>query len=102
MLNVVIDCLLVESLESIGEMSLNHVEVNRRLRDIRNGAAASAIADGVAEAEADVLWKTLESSLGGLDLARFAEANVEQDSCCDGIVRIDGQSSQFSTVRILP
>src|SRR5262249_7843840 len=98
---IVIDHSLLESLESIGETSLHDVEINRHTTDTHNTAAIIAAAATESE-PLDRLWETIESSPGRLDIARRTEASEEQALRCDHVLRIDAESSQCSTVCILP
>src|SRR4029453_8127176 len=50
----------------------------------------------------DCLWKTIEGSPGRLDIARRTEASEKKACRCKRVVRIDGESSQFSMLSILP
>src|SRR5712691_11346495 len=99
MAEIAIAYLLLESLESIGKTSFHDVEINRHANDSTN------VADSRSASRGDALgrfWKTIESSPGRVDIARFVEASDEKLQRCRGLVRIDGESSQFRSLRILP
>src|SRR4029453_697534 len=87
----------IESLKSISETSFDDVEINSRIDDACNVAAVDDRIDKV-----DALWKTIESSPGRVNVARRVEASGEKIQRCQRVVRIDGESSQFGTLRILP
>src|SRR6266542_3410838 len=53
-------------------------------------------------AEIVIAYLFIESSPGRVDIARFVEASDEKLQRCWGVVRIDGESSQFRSLRILP
>src|SRR4030095_4176929 len=103
---IVIDHSLLESLESIGETSLHDVEINRHTNDTHNTAApiapTSAAAAATEREPLDRLLETIERSTGRVDIARRTEASEEQAHRCDRVLRIDAESSQCSTLRILP
>src|SRR5260370_26379291 len=94
---IVVARLLLESLESIGETSFNDVEINSRIDDSCNVAAV----DGD-ETKVEAFWKTTKSSPGRVHVARRVEASTEKICRCDRVVRIDGESLPFGTLRILP
>src|SRR4029434_5949757 len=101
---IVVDHPLLDSLKSIGETSFGHVEVNRPTNDCTN-AAGSGSATGAAGAAGDAfnqLWKIIECSPGRGDIARRGEASEDKEHRCLRVVRIDGESSQFGSRRILP
>src|SRR5262245_31482471 len=100
MRTIVIDHFLLESLESIGETSLDDVEIDPRIEDICNVAACSNAAASCTHL--DALWKTIESSLGRVDITRRVEARVGKNCRCECVVRIDSESSQFSMLRVVP
>src|SRR6266480_1273749 len=95
---IVVDHPLLDSLKSIGETSLGHVEVSRPANDCTNVAgsgsptrAGSAARDAFAH-----LWKIIECSPRRGDIARRGEASQDKEHRCLRVVRIDGESSQFS------
>src|SRR5262249_10284079 len=95
MFTIVCDYLLLESLEGIGEMSLDHVEINRYTEDSFKVAASApaALEDALDDKPAlDVLRKAIESSPCRVDVAR-SESSVEKDYYSDRVVRIEGESS---------
>src|SRR5436189_1566493 len=101
---IVVDHPLLDSLKSIGETSFDHVEVNRPANDCTN-VAGSGRATGAAGAAGDAfdhLWKIIECSPGRVDIARRGEANQDKEHRCLRVVRIDGESSQFGSLRVLP
>src|SRR5262249_11763029 len=55
-----------------------------------------------AETALGVLWKTIEDSSGGVDIARCIEAGLEKNIRCAAVARIHGESSQCSALRFLP
>src|SRR5437763_16085626 len=94
---IVIGHFLLESLESIGETSFDGVEINPRIDDACNVAAVD---NGINEV--DALWKTIKSSPGRVNVALPVEASAEKIQRCQRVVRIDGESSQLGSLRILP
>src|SRR5438034_10540135 len=101
---IVVDHPLLDSLKSIGETPFGHVEVSRPANDCTN-VAGSGRATGAAGAAGDAfdhLWKIIECSPGRGDIARRAEASADEEHRCLRVVRIDGESSQFGSLRILP
>ncbi len=101
---IVVDHPLLDSLKSIGETSFDHVEVNQRANNCTN-VAGSGSATGAAGAAGDAfdhLWKIIECSPGRGDIARRGEASADKEHRCLRVVRIDGESSQFGTLRVLP
>src|SRR5262249_23499709 len=96
---IVIDRSPLESVESIGETSLDDVQINRQGDDNGNVAARSGAAR---RSDPYGVWKTIESSLGRVDIPRGVKANIGKESRCERVVRIDGESSQFGTLRIFP
>src|SRR5262249_59693205 len=77
MLTIILSRFLLESLESITETSLEQVEINRHIDDIQNVPASLTISARIEAAETalDVLWKTIEDSSGGVDIACRIEAD---------------------------
>src|SRR5215475_1584319 len=107
MRTLVVDHPLLDSLKSIGETSLDHVEVSRPANDCTNvagsgSATGAASAAGAAGDAFDYLWKIIECSPGRVDIARRGEASADKEHRCLRVVRIDGESSQFGSLRILP
>src|SRR5882672_735511 len=101
---IVVDHPLLDSLKSIGETSFDHVEVNRPSNDCTN-VAGSGSATGIAGAAGDALdhlWKIIECSPGRGDIARHGETSEDKEHRCLRVVRIDGESSQFGALRVLP
>src|SRR6188472_4194903 len=104
---IVVDHHFLDSLKSIGETSFDHVDVNQRANDCTNIASSGSAtgAGGAAGAAGDAfdhLWKIIECSPGRGDIARRGEASVDKEHRCLRVVRIDGESSQFGSLRILP
>src|SRR4029077_6161538 len=104
---IVVDHPLLDSLKSIGETSFDHVEVSRPANDCTNvaGSGRTTGAAGAAGAAGDAfdhLWKIIEYSPGRGDVARRGEASADKEHRCLRVVRIDGESSQFGSLRILP
>src|ERR1700740_2057231 len=101
---IVVDHLVLDSLKSIGETSLDHVEVNRPANDRTNvaGPGSATGAAGAAGDALDQLWKIVECSPGRVDIARRGETSKDKEHRCLRVVRIDGESSQFGTLRVLP
>src|ERR1043166_919633 len=103
MLTIVLSRFLLESFESITETSLDQVEINRDTDGLNNVHAALISArPEAAEITFDVLWKTIEDSPRRLGIARCIEVGLEKSIRCALVVRIHGESSQFSTLCILP
>src|SRR5438034_6828074 len=101
---IIVDHSLLDSLKSIGETSFGHVEVSRPTNDCTN-VAGSGSATGAASAAGDAfnhLWKIIECSPGRGDVARRGEASADKEHRCLRVVRIDGESSQFGSLSILP
>src|SRR5437762_7962215 len=99
MRKIVVAHVLLESLKSIGEMSFDDVEISPATNDSSHMAKTAAAAGGT---DFGALWKTIESSPGRAGIARRVEARAEQKKRCLRVVRIDGETSQFGTLRILP
>src|SRR6266536_5957081 len=101
---IVVDQPLLDSLKSIGETSFGHVEVSRPANDCTNiaGSGSATGAAGAARDAFDHLWKIIECSPGRVDIARRGEASEDKEHRCLCVVRIDGESSQFGTLRVLP
>src|SRR4029077_17335365 len=101
---IVVHHLLLDSLKSIDETSFGHVEVNRPANDCAN-VAGSGSTTGAAGAPGDAfdhLWKIIECSPGRVDIARRGEASRDKEHRCLRVVRIDGESSQFGSLRVFP
>src|SRR4029077_16553762 len=101
---IVVDHPLLDSLKSIGETSFDHVEVSRPANNCTN-VAGSGSATGAAGTTGDTfdrLWKIIECSPGRVDIARRGQASVDKEHRCLRVVRIDGESSQFGSLRVLP
>src|SRR6266404_8680671 len=104
MRTIVVDHFLLDSSKSIGETSFDHVEVDRPANDCTN-IAGSGSATGAACAAGDAfdqLWKIIECSPGRGDIARRGEASADKEHRCLRVVRIDGESSQFGSLGVLP
>src|SRR5206468_8241376 len=101
---IVVDHPLLDSLKSISEMSFGHVEVNRPANDCTNvaGSGSATGAAGAAGDAFDQLWKIIECSPGRVDIARGGEASEDKEHRCLRVVWIDGESSQFGSLRVLP
>src|SRR5213080_4836858 len=101
---IVVDHPLLDSLKSIGETSFDHVEVNRPGNDCTNiaGSGSATWTAGAAGNAFDEIWKIIECSPGRVDIARRGEASEDKEHRCLRVVRIDGKSSQFGSLRILP
>ena len=50
----------------------------------------------------DHLWKIIECSPRRGDIARRGKASQDKEHRCLRVVRIDGESSQFDSLRVLP
>src|SRR6476619_284629 len=94
----------LDSLKSIGETSFDHIEVNQRANDCANvaGSGSTTGAAGAAGDAFDHLWKIIECSPGRVDIARRGEASQDKEHRCLRVVRIDGESSQFGSLRVFP
>src|SRR4030095_11217446 len=86
------------------ETSFGHGEVSRPANDCTK-VAGSGRTTGAAGAAGDVfddLWKIIECSPGRVDIDRRGEASADKEHRCLRVVRIDGESSQFGALCILP
>src|SRR5215471_13392538 len=101
---IVVDHPLLDSLKSIGETSVSHVEVSRPANDCTNvaGSRSTTRAAGAAGDAFDHVWKIIECSPGRADIAGRGEASEDKEHRCLNVVWIDGESSQFGSLRILP
>src|SRR6516164_5723805 len=101
---IVLDLPLLDSSESIGETSFDHVEVNWPANDCINIAASASAtgADGTAGHAFDHFRKIIECSPRRAHIARCGEAIQDKEYRCLRVVRIDGESPQFGSLRILP
>src|SRR4029453_7371802 len=89
---IVFDLLLLESLASIGKTSFDQVEI------MDTNESSHACTDAALNGH----WKIIKSSPGRVDVTRRVEASVGKQYHGIFAVRINGESSQFSTLRILP
>src|SRR5215813_4230782 len=101
---IVVDLPLLDSLKSTCKTSFDHVEVDRKTNDCTNvaGSGSATRTTGAAKHAFDHLWKIIECSPGRGDIARRREASADKEHRCLRVVRIDGESSQFGSLRILP
>src|SRR5262245_21163954 len=101
---IVVDLPLLDSLKSTCETSFGHVEVDRKTNDCTNvaGSGSATRTTGAPKHAFDHLWKIIECSPGRGDIARRGEASADKEHRRLCVVRIDGESSQFGLLRILP
>src|SRR5262245_12738532 len=104
MRTLIVDRRLLDTPQSIGKTSFDHIEINRPTNNCAN-LAGSGSATGPAGASGNVLdqvWKTTQRLSGRVDVTGPVETSAEQKQRCQRVVRIDGESSQFGLLRILP
>src|SRR5215471_18073365 len=101
---IVVDLPLLDSLKSICKTSFDHVEVDRKTDYCTNvaGSGSATRATGAADHAFDHFWKIIECSPGRGDIARRGEASADKEHRCLRVERIDGESSQFGSLRIVP
>src|SRR5215470_8671914 len=104
MRTIVVDHVLFDSLKGIGKTSFDHVKINRPAGDCADfaGSGSATRAGGATGDVFDHIWKTFERSSGQVDIARPVEASAEQKQDCQRVARINGESSQFGPLRVLP
>src|SRR5262249_55483581 len=104
MLAIVVNDPLLNSLKSICKTSFHRVEVNRPANDCTNvaGSGRAAGTAGAARDAFDHLWKIIECSPGRVEIPSHGEASQDKEHPRLRVVRIDGQSSQFGALRVLP
>src|SRR4029078_608587 len=101
---IVVDGHFLDSLKRCGETSFDHVEVNRPANDYANiaGSGSATGAAGAAWGAFDQLWKIIECSPGRGESGRRGAASADKEHRCLRVVRIDAESSQFGSLRVLP